>query len=309
MALLALRPPRGPKAIVELLDLNQVLAPLGVNRFFADYWQKKVFQLELDTASFTRVRDAIGPLDISRLAGAAKGGTQAWLAGEHLAHSVIPVTPANAAGFFAAGATLYFLNVPLPSVTDGVADFLGAPRQRVIASIFLTPASGGASPHFDMHENFTIQLTGAKRWKVGARPVVPGPLEGHILGRPLPPAMAGLPDESATDTPLTVDLKPGSFFYIPRGTVHRTEAGQESWSINLSYVRTMWLDLVHGVLRRHMAGSAKWRGSVTGVGQGSDPGAQTQNLLPELMTELKAVLSDPDEMNRLCQEFLDKPDA
>lgn len=293
----------------ELLDLKQVLAPLGVERFFADYWQKKVLQLELDQANFARVLGAIGPLDIGRLAGAAKGGTQAWLAGEHLAHSVIPVTAANAAGFFAAGATLYFLNVPLDAVTGGVADFLGAPRQRVIASIFLTPASGGASPHFDMHENFTIQLTGAKRWKVGAKPVVTGPVEGHILGRPLPVSLTGLVDEANADTPVTVDLKPGSLFYVPRGTVHRTEAGEESWSLNLSYCRTMWLDLVHGVLRRHMAGSPKWRGTVTGIGPGSDPGAQAQNLLPELMLELNALLSDPREMDRLCQQFIEKPDA
>ena len=291
------------------LDMRRLLAPIGAERFFVEHWQTRMALLPLAADDLTFIRNTIGPLDPARLAGLAREGSQAWLAGEHLAHSVIPVTAANAASFFAAGATLYFLNVPLPSLTSSVADFLGAPRQRVIASIFLTPGMGGASPHFDMHENFTIQLTGAKRWKVGAGPVMEGPLEGHILGRPLPASLAGLWDERGVETPLTVDLEPGSFFYIPRGTVHRTEAGQESWSVNLSYCRTMWLDLVHGVLRRHMAGSAKWRGSVTGVGQGSDPGAQSQNLLPELVAELHALLSNAREIDRLCQQFIEKPDA
>lgn len=293
----------------EFLDLNQVLAPLGAERFFADYWQKRVFQIELDAANFALVRDAIGPLDIARLAGLARGGTQAWLAGEHVAHSVVPVDASNAASFFAAGATLYFLNVPVAPLTDGLAAFLGAPRQRVIASIFLTPPTGGASPHFDMHENFTVQLTGAKRWRVGDAPAVPGPMEGHILGRQLPPTVASLVDTVKADVPHVADLKPGSLFYIPRGTVHRTESGVESWSLNLSYVRTMWLELVQGILRRRLTGSAKWRGSVTGVGTDSDAGAQAQNLLPELVAELHQILSDPREMDLLCQQFLEKPDA
>src|SRR6202000_2666420 len=102
------------------------------------------------------------PLDITRLATLARGGTQAWLAGEHLARSMVPGGAGNAARFYEVGATLYFLNVPLERLTGGVARFLGAPRARVLASIFLTPPSGGASCHFDMHENFTVQLTGRK---------------------------------------------------------------------------------------------------------------------------------------------------
>src|SRR5471032_763561 len=114
----------------ELIDLNQVLAPIGAARFFADYWQKRTLQLEIDAANFARIREAIGPLDIPRLASLARGGTQAWFAGEHVAHSVVPVDARNAASFFAAGATLYFLNVPVERLTDGLAAFLGAPRQR-----------------------------------------------------------------------------------------------------------------------------------------------------------------------------------
>ena len=293
----------------EPLDLSHIFAPVGAERFFADYWQKRVFQFDIDATDFARIRDAIGPLDIARLAGLAKGGTQAWLAGEHVAHSVVPVDARNAAAFFAAGATLYFLNVPLAMVTDGLAVFLGAPRQRVIASIFLTPGSGGASPHFDMHENFTVQLTGAKRWRVGDAPVVSGPMEGHILGRQVPASLAGIIGAVKEDVPHIADLRPGSLLYIPRGVVHRTEAGKESWSLNLSYCRTMWLELVQGILRRHLTKSAKWRGSLTGVGRHSDPGALSQNLLPELVAELRDILSDPEEMDRLCQEFLEKPDG
>src|ERR1019366_2064022 len=164
----------------------------------------------IDEASFTRIKHEIGPLDIARLAGLAKGGTQAWIANEYLAHSVVPVDASNAAVFFNLGTTLYFLNLPLERLTAGVAEFLGAPRQRILASIFLTPASGGASVHFDMHENFTVQLTGAKRWRVGDAPVVSGPMEGHIVGRQLPPTVASMVDAVKEEVPHVADLRPGS---------------------------------------------------------------------------------------------------
>src|ERR1019366_4969928 len=179
----------------------------------------------IDEASFTRIKHEIGPLDIARLAGLAKGGTQAWIANEYLAHSVVPVDASNAAVFFNLGTTLYFLNLPLERLTAGVAEFLGAPRQRILASIFLTPASGGASVHFDMHENFTVQLTGAKRWHVGAAPSVTAPTEGYILGQQLPLSMAGA-GTVKEETPNKVDLRPASLLYVPRGTQHRTEAGE-----------------------------------------------------------------------------------
>jgi ribosomal protein L16 Arg81 hydroxylase len=293
------------------LDLSRVFAAAGVERFFSEHWQRRMLALDMDVSGLDRIKAEIGPLDIARLARLAQGGTQAWIAGEHVAHSMIPVDQGNAAQFFAIGATLYFLNVKLPRLTDALADFLGAPRGRVIASIFLTPASGGASCHFDMHENFTVQLTGAKRWHIGDAPVVPAPTEGYILGQQLPLSMAGI-GILKEDTPHIADLKPGSLLYVPRGTWHRTEAGmgagEESWSLNLSYYRTMWLDLLEQGLKRRLHGSAKWRASVTGLDPHSPPAAQAENLFPALAAELGALLADPEELERLCRDFLDRPE-
>ena len=285
------------------LDLGSALARFGIERFFAEHWQKRVLSLELDSSNFAQVRDEIGPLDIARLANLAKGGTQAWIASEHVAHSMVPVDAGNAGRFYELGATLYFLNVPLERLTHGVADFLGAPRARVLASIFLTPPSGGASCHFDMHENFTVQLTGHKRWHVGAAPAVPGAAEGYILGHELPASMRGM-GPVREDTPLAMDLKPGSLLYVPRGTQHRTEAGVESWSLNISYFRTMWLDLLESGLKRRLAASPKWRASVTGL---AGP-ARGENMLPELLAELRLLLSDPREMEQFCRDYLAMPD-
>jgi ribosomal protein L16 Arg81 hydroxylase len=110
------------------------------------------------------------------------------------------------------------------------------------------------------------------------------------------------------ETPHIVDLRPGSLLYVPRGTQHRTEAGEESWSLNLSYYRTMWLDILQDALQRRLSGSAAWRGTVTGLGRDCHPAAQAQNIFPGLVAELRELLADPREMDAFCRDFLDSSD-
>jgi hypothetical protein len=71
----------------------------------------------------------------------------------------------------------------------------------------------------------------------------------------------------------------------------------------------MWLDLVRIGLQRRLAASARWRGTVTGVGKASDPEARTANILPELVAELRAILADPEQLDQFCRDFLDHPDG
>jgi len=292
-------------ALTDRLDMRRLLSPIGAERFFAEHWQARMALLPLAADDLAFIRQTIGPLEPARLAGAAREGAQAWLANDFVAHSVFPVDPSNAAQFHDIGATLYFINVPVPALTDNLADFLGAPRRKVIASLFFTPSGGGAVPHFDKNENFTIQLTGAKRWQVGETPMVPATPESYTLGSTMiMPALAPLLAQAQRPPEQTVDLKPGTLLYVPRGTVHHTGAGEPSWSLNLSYCPATWLDLLQAGLQQRLAASPRWRGIVTGVG--GDSAAQDANRLPELLTELRRLLDDPREAEALARTFLDQ---
>jgi ribosomal protein L16 Arg81 hydroxylase len=110
------------------------------------------------------------------------------------------------------------------------------------------------------------------------------------------------------DTPHAINLTPGSLLYVPRGTLHRTEAGEQSWSINISYYRTMWLDVLLEGLKRRLAASPQWRSTVTGLEPHCPPAARAQNLMPGLAAELRALLDEPHELDRICRDFLDRPD-
>src|SRR5436190_1238912 len=293
--------------MTDRLDMRRLLSPIGAERFFAEHWQTRMALLPLAADDLAFIRETIGPLDPARLAGAAREGAQAWLANDFVAHSVFPINPQNAVQFQDIGATLYFINVPLLALTDSLADFLGAPRRKVLASLFFTPAGGGAVPHFDKNENFTIQLTGAKRWQVGETPMVPATPDSYTLGSSMiTPALAPLLAEAQRPPERTVDLKPGTLLYVPRGTVHHTGAGEPSWSLNLSYCPATWLDLLRVGLQARLAASPRWRGIVTGAG--GDPAARNANRLPELLAELRALLGDPEQAEALTRSFLDRPD-
>jgi ribosomal protein L16 Arg81 hydroxylase len=302
--------------MTNVLDMRRLLSPVGAERFFAEHWQTRMALLPLAAEDLAFIRETVGPLDPARLAGAAREGAQAWLANDFVAHSVFPIDPQNVAQFQDIGVTLYFVNVPLPALTDSLADFLGAPRRKVIASLFFTPAGGGAVPHFDKNENFTFQLTGAKHWQVGETPMVPATPSGYTLGSSaVAPALARLLAEARRPPERAVDLQPGTLLYVPRGTVHHTGAGEPSWSLNLSYSPSMWLDLLQVGLQERLAASPRWRGIVTGIGTGAatgaggDPAARYANRLPELLAELRALLDDPGEAEALTRAFLDRPDA
>lgn len=291
--------------MIDALDMRRLLSPIGAARFFAEHWQTRTALLPLPAEDLAFIRDTVGPLDPARLAGLARESAQAWLANDFVAHSVFPITPASAQQFFDIGATLYFVNVPLPALTDSLADFLGAPRQKVIASLFFTPAGGGAVPHFDKNENFTIQLTGAKRWQVGETPMVPATPDSYTLGSTaIMPALAPLLEKAQRPPERTVDVTPGTLLYVPRGTVHHTGAREPSWSLNLSYSPAMWLDLLWVGLQERLMASPAWRGMVTGAG--GDAAARSENRLPELLAELRDALGEPGAAGALTRAFFDR---
>ena len=294
--------------MIEALDMRRLLSPIGAQRFFAEHWQQRMALLPLPADDLAFIRETIGPLDPARLAGAARGGAQAWLANDYVSHSVFPIDASNAVKFRDIGATLYFINLPLPALTDSLADFLGAPRRNVGASLFFTPAGGGAVPHFDKNENFTIQLTGAKRWQVGETPMVPATPDSYTLGSSMvTPALAPLLAAAQRPPERSADLVPGTLLYVPRGTVHHTTAGEPSWSLNLTYTPSTWLDLLQAGLQARLLTSPRWRGIVTGAG--GDPAARDANLLPELLAELRALLDDPAQAEAFARAYLDRPEG
>jgi 50S ribosomal protein L16 3-hydroxylase len=281
---------------------------IGCDRFFAEYWQRKVLALRLARSYLEQIAEEVGQLEVRRVAGLAQRGVQAWIASAQVSHSVLNVDASSGMDALSAGATLYFIDLPFAGLKQSLGRALGTRPQNIIASLFLSPKNGGADWHFDANENFTLQLTGSKRWFVAETPTVEAAPDHYILGRDVPYSMRDLLDldKISVEPAQTIEMVQGSLLYVPRGFMHRTEADEESWSLNLSYERTMWVDLLCFGLRRRLALSEKWRGSVGGLGEAYPQSSRRANILPDIVQELRTMLDDPRELEKICQDFLNR---
>lgn len=289
-----------------VFSFDRLFPAVGSRGFFQDYWQRRSLSENLEKSTLSRILAEVGDLEIVSIAKIARKGVQAWISGPHIAHSVFEADAVTVGDFHRVGASLYFVDVPVPTITDAIADALGAPRWRIRASLFLSPRSSGASPHFDSNENFTVQLTGAKRWYVESGPLAVMPPVGHFLGDRPAVSVEKLIDPQPANTEIRFDMKPGTFLYVPRGTVHRTRADAESWSLNICYSGTTWLELLQDGLRRRLLDSPRWRSTVTGLSKDCEPGAAGANIFPELIEELRQIIADPREVEDMGRFFLEQ---
>jgi hypothetical protein len=91
--------------------------------------------------------------------------------------------------------------------------------------------------------------------------------------------------------------------YVPRGVTHSTFAEDTSWSLNISYTGVIWADLINCLYDRLLT-NPEWRRSVVGLGAESSNFAKKQNIVPELLPELRTLLADQNFVQALCEDLL-----
>ena len=154
------------------------------------------------------------------------------------------------------------------SYTDGSGDPMGE------VEVFISPKGAHTSWHTDFQENFTIQLSGSKTWRLASAPV-PHPVRGITphFAEGVPPALAdvqvkaqlgcgslGSNVHSFRDTPapgpeagqvVEVEVNEGDVLYHPAGVWHEVRNSGEtpSISINISLVTASPADMLCDSLR------------------------------------------------------------
>eukprot|EP00985_Skeletonema_marinoi_P028537 scaffold25188_cov136-Skeletonema_marinoi.AAC.5 len=169
--------------------------------------------------------------------------------------------------------------------------------------------------HTDFQENFTIQLSGVKKWTL-RRGRVRHPLrgttphyarEGSVIENQLKVArlscMSGTTtsqdtsaygfeygENNAYGPEMTITLYPGDCFYFPSGMWHKVETVEPGISLNVSLMGTTYAKLFSDALQHLLVGSDEgWREIVT-----SRPGGEQDatNHLESMMSRLPEVISD-----------------
>ncbi|MFE4670494.1 HEXXH motif-containing putative peptide modification protein [Streptomyces sp. NPDC056716] len=172
------------------------------------------------------------------------------------------------------GRTIWFLE-SLTDTVSGVAGMCADARAAfewddVWCDVFLTEGSSSIGAHIDDSDNFTVQLEGTKRWRLGS----PDTLSVRqrrlrLLGEP----DAG--DSHITDDCAEFTLQPGDVLYIPLLWRHWGVSHGDSLSISLVVnSRSVWHAL-HGVLTDELRRDARWWDPVE-IGPGTGPRRRAQ---------------------------------
>jgi ribosomal protein L16 Arg81 hydroxylase len=143
------------------------------------------------------------------------------------------------------------------------------------ANVYLTPGNAaGFTPHYDVHEVFVLQISGAKRWTV-YEPTTTLP---HRSQPCTPNPARSLKVHS------TLELEPGDFLYLPRGYLHSTTtSATHSAHITVGIGIYAWADLLKEYLSAWID-STEWRRALP-------PGfAHRQELEPTLLEGMRAAL-------------------
>jgi hypothetical protein len=160
--------------------------------------------------------------------------------------------------------------------------------------------------HTDFQENFTIQLSGRKKWYLQKgnvahvlRAVTPhyqvSAVEGQIKAGRLdqPNFSFGLPTvgQNAVGPVEEVILEPGDVFYFPAGMWHQVEVLEPGMSINCSLMATNYANLVCESLQHLLLRKPEWRASVCRPPSASKAITITDTL-EGLLTQLPSIVDE-----------------
>lgn len=144
----------------------------------------------------------------------------------------------------------------LRELIDELSSALTVDARFMQCNVYLSPPGCGTPLHFDDHEVFIAQLVGEKSWVVADNTEVYYPtcnyVSGEEVSRDLKPYFTGVSRQFRPPNARAIQLSPGAWLFIPRGTWHETDALIYSISLSIGVFVPTALDLVVSAIRQSL---------------------------------------------------------
>jgi ribosomal protein L16 Arg81 hydroxylase len=310
--------------------LPQLLAPASVREFLDQYWPHRYFAAHGDFARLPPALRAPELTDFRALAERYAG----WVTfGKGtLGPRTLSTRGMNPVQLYEMGLTVHLAEIErcvpaLESLLRQLERELGLPAGCTRASLFASPQADGVSCHFDSEDVFSIQLRGHKRFHVAPVTEIRHPFgmqfgpRMRVFDDLFPQAAGGFPRPEQVEFE-TVDMRPGSVLFMPRGTWHRTDADSDSYAVSLILRPPSAMECVLRELKDQLMQDSDWRRPLYGAwGDGAaraaalDSARRLLERLPEVVRGLRAedlvFRSPPEQLQQIgrATRFQRMPDA
>ncbi len=270
--------------------LAALLSPHSATDFLHRHWPDKAYVAH---GSPQRLPHALRVPELQSVeALAAKYRGRMSFGNALVSSRTVGIDNANPALLLRMGLSLYLLDIvaTIPALGELLRQLereLGAPTGSARIGAFAASPGNGVTCHFDSEEVFSIQLQGEKRFHIAKAPEIEQPWGMQFNpGDPCfddlyPQVPAGFPDPSRCEFE-TVDMKPGTVLFMPRGTWHYTESGEGSLSVSIIVRTPAAFECALEALRQRLLQDERWRRPLYGawgVAPSTDPArAQWQSL-------------------------------
>ncbi len=248
--------------------LSALFPTIQSDRFLERYWSARPLWSHGSAARFGRLAELNQIGSILRVAVRSRMEMKAILRGTHHHSNEIPIAPSSAISLYDSGATIvcnaiHQWHEPVAVWTRTLTRQLRTPPHAGSCNAYVSPPGVGVGMHFDDHDVIVVQLGGRKRWRFAVNRTVTHPTvnSGPQLADEVARYATG-PSPKRMPRGTTVELRPGSVLYLPRGYWHDTDAREPSISLTFGFRIPTWVELVRDHLSQRLVQHVDWRESI-----------------------------------------------
>ena len=282
------------------------LEPVGLDDFFSHYWEKQPLHIARDDNAFAGFIDRASIEDVLASRAVYFPGVQLSQSGNSIevaeyVDAEDRILPLRLLELHRQGATVVLSQAqklfgPLNSLCG---EALRTLHMRCQTNVYLSPAAKqGFNPHYDTHDVFILQVSGAKTFNFyGSSVELPLPEENFDASKP----RGQTADES-------IRLTAGDTLYIPRGRVHDAVADTDEPSLHITLgvypliMRDVLLARVNALATR----DKRLRQAVSPALYCSDASSEPlQQELAALLDDLHDPLIQADALHGVVEDYLD----
>lgn len=290
-------------------ELTALLAPLTVEEFFAQNWNRKSIHISGHSRKFQGLFDrAAFDRGVHRCADLKVGYTdeKGWPAHHN-------IKPEQIGEMLASGKTVCasVIDTADPVLTAFLTLFQKhfALAGKFFFNSYLSPDGSGFGLHLDHHPVFILQMDGQKRWRFSPEPALRAVLTN--ISFPRDREVLKLPWTTVTrprDADLCeVVLNPGDVLYLPKGTWHSAQAIGGSLALTLAMETVPSLALIQQAIASRL-NTLALRDFLPGYGlpsiQDGMP-AELESLFESGLNDLRKIVNEvgPSDLYRVWREM------